>query len=241
MKLLAFIPSVLLALLLWLLLRRRVYQTFPCFFAYVVFAIFADMARFAARNYHDAYFATYWISEAGYDVLGLLVMYEVSRSLLGRLTKAWWGPFFFPVVLIGSICLSVERNQATAAQVGGLVMLYILIAEIAVRFVQVIMFAGLVMLVPVIGLRWRQYPFGIVTGFGVYSTVALLTTTKVLDFGTNFKFLWGVSLVVSYSIAVLIWIWFFYVPPETEIPGPKQSALTPGDLQRYKEALRRMR
>jgi hypothetical protein len=233
-------PLLLLMSMLWVLARRRAYKHSLWFFTYVVFAVSADLARFGIRNHSDAYFATYWITEAGYDVLGILVMYEVSRTVLGGLTKVWWARLMFPGVLLASLALSIARNQATAEQLGGLLMLYIVIGEVAVRFVQVLTFAGLVSLVPLLGLRWRQHAFGIATGFGVYSTVALLTTTKFSDFGTRFKLLWGISLLVSYSIAVLIWLWFFSVAEKSEAAKPKEFVPSPDELEQYRQALRRI-
>jgi hypothetical protein len=69
----------------------------------------------------------------------------------------------------------------------------------------------------------------------------LLTTTKFSDFGTRFKLLWGWTSIVAYSLAVLIWIWFFSVPQEIETLNTEQLAPSPGDLKQYKDALRRMR
>ena len=95
----------------------------------------------------------------------------------------------------------------------------------AVRLVQVSIFAGLASMVSLIGLRWRQYPFGVALGFGLYATVMLLATTKFADLGISFKFSWGVISLVAYSVAVLIWIWFFWAPakvtdPESRTLGP---------------------
>jgi hypothetical protein len=240
MKMLEFIPSCLLVVLLGVLVRRRVYAALPCFFGYAAFAVGADLARFAVHNYRHSYFLTYWITEAGYDILGVLVMHEVLHTVLGGLTRARWVRLIFPFLLITSIGLSVARAQATPPKVGGL-LFYIVIGEITVRFLQVLIFAGLVTLVPVLGLRWRQYPFGVATGFGLYATVMLLTTVKFSDFGTRFKLLWGWTSVVTYSVAVLIWIWFFSVPQKALAPGSELSAPSPGDLKQYKDALRRMR
>jgi hypothetical protein len=117
---------------------------------------------------------------------------------------------------------------------------YILTGEITVRFIQVFVFAGLVALVPLLGLRWRQHSFGVATGFGLYSTVMLLTTVKFSDFGTRFTFLWGVTSLVAYSFTVVIWIWFFSAPQKPEAPTSELLAPTPGDLSRYKDALRKM-
>ena len=238
--LLWFIPLGLLAFLFALLIRRRVYRIFPFFFTYVTFALGADLARFVALGHKHQYRITYWITEAVYDIIGILVMYEVLRSVLGSLARSRWTRLILPLLLIVAAGLSLAHRQAVPPKVTGL-LVYIVLGEIAVRFVQVLVFAGLVTLVPLIGLRWRQYPFGVATGFGLYATVMLLTTVKFSDFGTKFKFLWGITSLVAYSVAVLIWIWFFSVPQKIETPASELSAPSPGDLKKYKDALRRMR
>lgn len=241
MGILNYVPSCLLVVLLALLVRRRAFAVSPFFFAYVAFAIGADFSRFIVRSYPHAYYVTYWATEAGYDLLGMLVMYEVTRAVLGSLRRFRWARLAFPLILVAGISLSVARAGTTPIQFGHRVTYYILVGEIAVRFVQVLIFAGLVTLVSLLGLRWRQYPFGIATGFGLYATVALLLTTKFSDFGTRFIFLWSVTSLVAYSLAVLIWIWFFSVPQKVETPSSEMSAPSPGVLKQYKDALRRMR
>jgi hypothetical protein len=231
--LLQYIPLGLLAVLLFLMLRSRAYRVCPWFFAYVAFAVAAGVARFVVHDHPRSYFATYWITEAGYDVLGILVMYELLRMVLRNLARRWWGRLIFPASLFAGIGLSLARAHAAPPQFSGL-LYYIVVGEIAVRCVQSIIFTGLVAIVPILRLRWRQYPLGIATGFGGYSLVALLMTTKFSDFGTRFKFLWGWSLIVAYSLAVLTWIWFFSVPqkPDPELPAP-----TPEELERYQATL----
>jgi hypothetical protein len=240
MNIVEFIPSCLLVVLLALLVRRRVYRVLPYFFAYAAFAVAADIARFVTHSHRHPYYLTYWITEAGYDVLGILVMYEVVRTIFGNLTRAWWARLIFPAVLVAGAGMSLARAGAVPSRLSG-PEFYIVVGEIAVRFVQVFVFAGLVTLVPILGLRWRQYPYGVATGFGLYATVMLLTTTKFSDFGTRFKLLWGWTSLVAYSLAVVIWIWFFSVPQRVETPISEVSALSPGDLKEYKDALRRMR
>jgi hypothetical protein len=238
--LLQYTPLGLLAVLLGVLLRRRAYTTSPWFFVYAIFGVIAGLARFVAHSYATRYYATYWVTEAGYDLLGILVMYEVLRAVLGNLARAWWARLVFPTILLAGAGMGWARTDVVPARFSG-IEFYIVVGEIAVRFVQVFVFAGLVTLVPLLGLRWRQYPFGVATGFGLYATVMLLTTTKFSDFGTRFKLLWGWTSIVAYSLAVLIWIWFFSVPQEIETLNTERSAPSPGDLKQYKDALRRMR
>jgi hypothetical protein len=235
-----YIPLLLLILLLWTLVRHRAYRPLPFFFAYATFAVAAGFARFAVHNHSHPYFLTYWITEAGYDVLGILVMYEVLHAVLGTLIRARWGHSIFPAILAASLGMSLLRAHTIPPRLGG-ILFYIVVCEIAIRFLQVFVFAGLVTLVPALGLRWRQYPFGVATGFGLYATVMLLTTIKFSDFGTRFKLLWGWTSVVAYSVAVLIWIWFFSVPQKAPSSRSELLAPSPGELKEYKDALRRMR
>ena len=234
-----FIPSALLVVLLGLLVRRHAYAALPYFFAYVAFAVGADLIRFCVHSRRFLYVPTYWITEAIYDILGMLVMYEVLRSALGSFARGRWARLAPAALLIVGVGLSLAHRQAVPPKVTGF-LVYIVLGEIAVRFMQVLVFAGLVTLVPLIGLRWRQYPFGVATGFGLYATVMLLTTIKFSDFGTRFKLLWGITSLVAYSVAVLIWIWFFSAP-QLGTPASTLSAPSPGVLKGYRDALRRMR
>jgi hypothetical protein len=95
-----FIPSGLLVVLLGLLVRRRIYAALPYFFAYAAFAVVADVARFAVHNHHDCYYVIYWATEAGYDVLGMLVMYEVLHTVLGSKTSANRSLLIFAAVFL---------------------------------------------------------------------------------------------------------------------------------------------
>jgi hypothetical protein len=204
-----YIPTGLAVLLLLLMLRKGAYRVSPTFFTYVAFGVCADVARFVVRNHRPAYYATYWGTEAVYCVLGILVMYEVFRAVLRNLDRKSWFRFLFPAVVIVGIALSLARAHAVPPRVSGL-LVYIVTGEIAVRFVQVL--AALLTLVPLFDLRGQRYHFGIAAGFGLYSTAALIVTTKVSDFGEGYKFLWSVVSVNAYSLAELVWIWAFASP-----------------------------
>ena len=236
---LRYVPSGLLVLLLFLLLRNRAYKVCPWFFAYVTFGVGADVSRFMVHSHTETYRETYWITEAGYCILGILAMYEVFRAVLRA--RLWWTYLIFPAIVVVAIVLSLAHACAVPPQVSS-PLLYIVTAEIVVRFVQVLMFVGLGVLASFFGLRWRQYPLGIAAGFGLYSTVELLSTIKFSDFGTRFKFWWDVGPLVAYSLAVLIWIWFFRVPQEEESSlDPELVAHYTAALNQYLEWMRRMR
>jgi hypothetical protein len=238
---LSAIPTVLLALLLGLMLRNRAYEAWPYFFAYVAFGVAADAVRFAMYHHPRPYFVIYWLTDAGYALLGALAMYEIVRRIVRGLRSWWWTHLIFPGVAAVGVVLSLARAHSSPPQVSGL-LYYVVIGEIAVRFVQVLVFVGLVAFFGFFGFRWRQYPLGIAAGFGLYASVALFITTKLSDFGTRFTFLWGVISLVAYSLAVLIWIGFFR-EPEREEPtlDPALVARYTAVLEQYLDALRRRR
>lgn len=243
--LLWYLGTPLLLLLLCLLVRRGTYRTFPYFFAYVAFGFAADITRFVTRGHHSLYFWTYWLTDAGYALLGALAMYELLRKVLRDLADIWWTHLIFPSVVAVGVGLSLWRIYVVPPQVHGVhgrLLLWIVTGEIAVRFVQVLVFVGLVAFIAFFGFRWRQYPLGIAAGFGFYSTVALLNTIKLSDFGTGFIFLWNAVSVVAYSLAVLIWIGFFSVPQmEEPPPDPELVARYIAVLEQYLGVLRRNR
>lgn len=208
-----YIPLGLLALLLLLMLRNRAYKVCPWFFSYVAFGVTASVARLVVDGQPHAYYVTYWSTEACYCLLGILAMYEVFRVIIRYLVPRWWTHLIFPGVVIAGTSLSLARAHAVPPQVSGR-LYYIVVGEIAVRFVQVL--AVLLTVVPLFGVRRHRYALGIAAGFGLYSAVELLNMMKFADLGMRFKFWWDVISVGAYSIGVLIWIWFFRVPQEDE-------------------------
>jgi hypothetical protein len=235
-----YIPSGLLALLLFLMLRNRAYKVCPCFFAYTAFGVGADVARFVVRNNPSAYFATYWITDAGYSVLGILAMYEAFRAVLR--TRIWWTYLIFPAIVIAGIGLSLAHAHAVPPQVSGPIR-YILTGEIAVRSMQVLIFIVMGVHAAFFGSRWRLYPLAVAAGFGLYSTVELVNMIEFSNLGTRHAFWGSISSVTAYSVGVLVWIWFFRVPqPEELAPDPKLTALAAADTRnRCPPRPRRMR
>lgn len=240
MAILAHTPLVLEIVLLLLLIRGREYKGFPCFFCYAAFGVIADVARLVVRN-SDLYFAVYWATEAGYDILEIAVLYEVFWAVFRNLSRIWWFRLIFPMTVVFAITLASIYSRTHPPQFSNPLRVWIITGELAVRLLQVSVFALLVGLVSFLGLRWRQHAFGISAGFGVYATVALLATTKVSEFGTRFMFTWGVMLIVAYSIAVLIWIWFFSMPTQTGQMRSESPPLSLQELDRYKQVARRIR
>ena len=242
LKLAEYIPLVFLCALLCVLVARRSFRSFPWFTAYVFFAVCAGIARFFVRNRPPDYFYTYWITEGGYALLGICVMYEAFKRVFGNLGRSGWPRLVFPIMVVLSAVLTYGRVSAfpMGLHMHNHLINAIILGEIAVRFLECLIFATLVTLVPIVGLQWRQYPFGVAMGFGIYSTTALLTTIRFSILGLEYHFFWGWALIVSYTCAVLIWLWFFSAKEKPSPPGTINPTLAFEELKAYRSILRRI-
>ncbi len=151
-------------------------------------------------------------------------MYEVVGTALLGMARAW-RLCTIVIVLVASVLLGFVRSQVHPVRYSSAYGHYVVLGEIAVRFVQVFVFAGLATLGPLIGLRLRRSSFGVAVGFGFYATVMLTATSRYADVGRPFASFWAMLSLAAYSIAVLIWIWFFWMP--AKIQAPESSALGP--------------
>lgn len=217
-----FIPSYLQAFLLWLLFRRRAYRVFPFLFSYSAFGLAADAARFVTRNLPHAYFWTYWLTDTVYVILATLTLFEVCRHVLGKTTRVWWGHLLFPGAIAASVLLTAARIQAVPPR-WGKVMFWMIVSQIAMGFAQVLTFASLVSLVPLLGVPLHDQSSSIAAGYGMYATLMLWMTTKVSDSGPSLVHTWGVISVIAYSAMLVIWIWAFRKPQVAEVTAPTKS------------------
>jgi hypothetical protein len=240
MSVLAYIPLVLQVWLSVVMLRKRHYRTYLFFFTYTLFSILSAIARAAAATYANAYFYVYWITDVALAILGSLVMYEVCRIVFRNLGKARWLPAVFGLVAAVSVILTIGRTSRPLSGAEHSLMTWVVGAELGLRFLQVLVFVMLLVLVALFGLRWRQHPFGISAGYGIYAAVNLFTTTRFYESGTKFTFVWGFVSIITYTMAVLIWLWYFSTPIKEVEVSSEGPPLSLQDLERYKDTARRV-
>jgi hypothetical protein len=228
-----------LGIVLGCMIVRGSHKNFPRFFVYIVYAVATGVLRFVVSGHLPLYAYVYWATDAGYAVLGIAVMYEALTSTFQNLGHRSRLRLLFAAIVLLTLSLTAiltatTRNDLTRT------MALIVGAEMGTRLVEVAMFVLLLVATPVLGLRWRQHAFGICAGFGIYSTCALLASTKYYEIGSRFNFLWSVISVVSYTVAVLIWLWYFSTPIPADATNSEQPPLSLSALERYKEIARRV-
>ena len=119
----------------------------------------------------------------------------------------------------------------------------ILAFEFEVRLLQGFLFSAFVFLMLLLEMKWPQYVFGIVAGFGLYATISLLNTIGIHFSERNFTLVWGGIQLAAYSVMILIWLWTFRRRPQSEpprrYPGGLPAAME--DADRYLRILKKIR
>lgn len=235
------LPIVLQSILLWLLLRRNALHDNPWFVSYTVFSIAVTIIRFIIFKNATVYFDLYWAGQAIYAILSLLVLYEVFESMFRHYLRIRWFKSLFPVTALVAVSVAILQSGSAHVTLDDKITHFVLAFEFAVRLIQGGFFVLLWLLVWLTGIRWRQYPLGISTGFGAYATFLLLASLLRSEFGTKFNFLLIYGSVVAYIVTLLIWIWYYSSP---QSPDPKHDAVPPlsrEDLEHYLAAIRKLR
>jgi hypothetical protein len=243
---LGLIPPVLQTCLAFLLIRRKAYKTFTFFFTYTVFAIVAELCKFALilRHQHNSlkYFYLYWGAEAIYAVLGYLAIHEVFRRVFENFNSLPWFKFLLPAVGFVMLCIAVTIPIVHPAVDTEPLLEGIYSLQIAVRCLQLGIFFLIFFLARIFDLDYRQYAFGIAVGFGIAAIGILLGTLVRTGFGLKFVMFFQYVPSVAYCTAVTVWLASF-VRAEPDDPFRDfRHLFTPElfaeQLRRYKQEVR---
>lgn len=243
MVLLWYASMPLLIVLLVQICRWQAYRLFPWFFAYLCFDVLIGITRFLLRNHAHAYFVFYWITEGGDYILTIAALYEVYWVVFRGLTHAWWFRLIFPITLLSVAAVLAAHIFFAPIQGSHLLFKIIVTSELGMELLEGLTFVVLVACVAILGIRWRQYAFGITAGYGFFGTVALAATTHYSVFVTSSTIVNDYILIGAYSGAVLIWLWYFRKPQEPEPSGASEEFLqkAQSELELYRKLIRRSR
>ncbi|MCU1254031.1 MAG: hypothetical protein JWM83_330 [Candidatus Angelobacter sp.] len=242
---LGLISPVLQTCLFVLLIRRRVYKSFPFFVLYTGFAIVAETCKLAFLFRHQNtvhYFYLYWGAEAFYAVLGFLAIHEVFRRVFENFNGLPWFKFLWPAVGLLMFGISVTIPMVHPAVDTEPLLEGIYSLQIAVRCLQLGIFFLIFFLARVFDLDYRQYAFGIAVGFGIAAAGILTATLVRTGLGLKYLIFFQYFPSVAYCIAVTVWLASF-VRPEPDDPFRDfRHMFTPelflGQLARYKQQVR---
>ena len=214
------LETCLLALLAW----RRAYREFPLFFCFFVFSIAAAVLRSVVQKHYDfeTYVTVFWTTAFLYDILNLIVLYEVFRRVFQEFYRyiSWFG-LLFPAAVTVALLFAILFHIAfpPAHEPSRTTLLFSL--EIAVDLIELALFSVFFLLVKFFSLPWRSHAFGIVLGFALLSIGSWGALWLRLVPGPRYEGIFRYIPAVAYIGTLVLWIVVFCRPE------PKQeSALT---------------
>jgi hypothetical protein len=223
------LQGTLAAVILW----RKLYRTFPFFFAYVVFQIiaFAVTFPFRADRFYQLFFNFYWFTTAISVVLGFLVIREIFLDVfrpyhtlrdLGSVLFKWAG---LVMLMVAGVVAASARAGIDDPLVNA-----ILTSQRSVRVVQCGLVLFLLVFARYLGVNWRQKSFGIALGFGAFALIEL----SLVAVGSHLssQVLPGLVNMTAYNLAILTWAG--YMTAKSPAREDAASMLRP---QRWEQSL----
>jgi hypothetical protein len=201
------------AVVLFLLIRRRVFSSLPVFTSYIAWSLLSDLSQYAADNYYPAAtFRLYIVSLAIDSLFQFGVLIELSRSILRPMAK--FLPRWTPIavgVLIALICAAIwplaSSPEFSHFDPQGRLLVHLQQSFSILRILFFLVLAGCSQM---LSIGWRDRELQIATGLGFYSMVSLsvsvLHTHQVR--GTQYHLLDQI-MAASYCCCLLYWAYCF--------------------------------
>jgi hypothetical protein len=219
------------AILVVVLLGKKMWQRFPAFVAYSVISFAFDVASFSMYYLHvsrQLYLNVYWLNEGAGLILGLAVVYEIFRHLFmpyPALRRLAAQVFQGAIVLLAVLGCLVAQAQPLGES--NHVQAVFFVVEQATRILEVGLLLSLFLFASAFGLHWRQYAFGMALGLGVFAAVELIAVTMRVQFGVTAGSIFNMVRTVSFGTSLLIWIGYILAPELAAKPAemPKRAQL----------------
>lgn len=215
------------AILILVVLAKRLWSKFPVFFSYTLF-IFAYVAgTYAVRGSPVLYYYSYWVGEGVGLLLGLGVIFEIFQKLLqpyAALRRTATMLSSFAVVFLVGLSAFVAYAQPSAYRSS--LMTAMLVGEEATRILEIGLLMFLFIFSTAFGLHWRQQAFGITLGLGFFVAVELIGVTTRAHLGLAAADTFTVLRMLGFDLSLVVWTGYLLVPERvtvhTEMPKRAQ-------------------
>jgi hypothetical protein len=209
-----------LAMVVIIIVWRRLYREFPFFFWFVLITEIAGFLRLVAAEFGTpkTYSEVYWTSDLVVMIFTFLAVYELFvMRLFPRFYKlpifrSLFGLAASVIILVGWLtALKATDREAAFA-----------IEDRVLDFVVVGMLVFFVSLMLLMGRKWTKYDFGISFGFAINSAASLITSAVWVRTRYEPSSIDQLPLI-AFDISCLIWLITFWKPEKrTEFLSPEQ-------------------
>ncbi len=205
-------PHALLFAVAALMYVRRLYRTFPVFFAYTLYEVFVFIPLFSiyllagpsSPLYRHIFIITLTLSTA----LRFGIIQEIFNNIFrdyprlekfATASRRWITGILVLAAIFTAFC---SFGNAPENLLGGVRLL-----ERSVTIIQIGLLLFLFVFSRVFGVSWRSYAFGIAFGFSIFASAQLAEwTLSLLPLTEPAKELLDLLATGSYHVAVLIWL-----------------------------------
>jgi hypothetical protein len=229
-----------------MLIKLRFNRGFPAFFRYTVFEVFRSVALFTIiilkthiHSVYAMYFDFYWITDAIWIALSLLVLHEVSRNffrdypLARKIVSA-----AFIIGMLGLLVFDVYLTTAAPGHESHHLIALILLIDRNLAVIETGLVVVLFLCTQFMGLPWRtNLSFGISLGLGILQSVNLVAVFARAQFGRTVNDVYAMSKMFAYALAVVVWLVYISHPrPSCDVCPELASASA--DVEDWNEALK---
>lgn len=206
------------AAIILLLLKGRVFRTFPIFLLYLCWSLFSDLFLYyirvqSAQTFYQVYQVQLSIDSAMIFALLVEVAWSVLRPIRSSLPKYSWIGIAVLIALGGLVLWPVAGRVAPPdlTHEG----MYLFRLQQTPAILRAVFFLALAAFSQVLSIGWRDRELQIATGLGFYSIISLSITlihTHQAS-GTPAYYLLDVIGSYSYLAALMYWVYSFATRP----------------------------
>ena len=219
------------------MIRRRLVGEYQLFFWYTAAHVIESFLLFAANQVsYTAYWFVYWGWEIVDAFLTLIVIQSVFVKVFDsyQTLKGFGAALFRWVTVVLCVFAIVSAMYAPANGAADHVFAGLMVMERSIQLIQLGLLLCLLLCSRLFGLPWRHYIYGIILGFGVYASVALVNWALQAQVGPKYMVISDWLFALSYSLGVFTWAYYFLSQKTVEVSAkPPNSA----QLQAWNESL----
>jgi hypothetical protein len=203
------------ALLIGVMLKKKLHRDFPIFFAFLVAETSADILNFCLYFVSfPVYYYSYWIGAAITTCLGFAVLNEVFKHIFRPYeTLRSFGTALFRWSTMVLLMIGVVMAISSAPSTESPIVNFILIVDRSVRLMQCGLVIFMYLFARQLGLTDGHRVFGISIGFGLTASLHLaVVTAKSLYPDGRVLYIINFLHQVAYVVSVGIWMVYMYRP-----------------------------
>jgi hypothetical protein len=244
--------------LMFVLVKRKLYKEFPVFCVYVAYVLLSDpilllwmklLHTSAQMAYSPAYFRVFISFKIPEYMLGLAVLFEIGRNVLlpvrRSLPPASLGIFCVLLFLGGCVTYFLAAHSGSGTLLSSTGGIYITVA-LTNAILRIACFLVIAIFAQMLGIGWKNHVMQLATGLAFYGTVDLIVRMAHarLSSGSNLAMYYtqyrliDELRVISYLSTLTFWCWSF---ARKEAPRKEFSPQMAGFLVSISGAVKRER